>query len=107
MESWRTVWRDGFAPVLSVTGLEALRDALAGDEPERHRVRPTPRPEAGDDGDPLPLHQLQQLRLAERDLVAPAHAPHSRGCLSIRVYMTPSAQTRPLRRAQAGWKERR
>jgi hypothetical protein len=32
MESWRTVWRDGFAPVLSLTGLEALRDALAADD---------------------------------------------------------------------------
>ena len=32
MESWRTVWRDGFAPVLALSGLEALRDALAGDD---------------------------------------------------------------------------
>jgi hypothetical protein len=33
MESWRLVWRDGFAPVLSTTGLESLRDALRGDDP--------------------------------------------------------------------------
>ena len=33
MESWRLVWRDGFVPVLSTTGLEALRDALRGDDP--------------------------------------------------------------------------
>jgi hypothetical protein len=33
MESWRTVWRDGFAPVLTLKGLEALRDALAADDP--------------------------------------------------------------------------
>ena len=33
MESWRLVWRDGFAPVLSTTGLEALRDALLLDDP--------------------------------------------------------------------------
>lgn len=26
---WRTVWREGFAPVLSTAGLTALRDALA------------------------------------------------------------------------------
>ncbi|MCX7664984.1 MAG: hypothetical protein N2112_05510 [Gemmataceae bacterium] len=28
MESWRTVWREGFAPSLSTAGLEALREAL-------------------------------------------------------------------------------
>ena len=33
MESWRTVWREGFAPVLTVKGLEALRDALSNDDP--------------------------------------------------------------------------
>lgn len=33
MESWRLVWRDGFVPVLSNAGLEALRDALRGDDP--------------------------------------------------------------------------
>jgi hypothetical protein len=32
MESWRTVWREGFAPVLTLKGLEALRDALQGDD---------------------------------------------------------------------------
>ena len=32
MESWRTVWREGFAPVLTLQGLEALRDALANDD---------------------------------------------------------------------------
>jgi len=29
MESWRKVWREGFAPVLSTVGIMALRDALA------------------------------------------------------------------------------
>ena len=33
IESWRMVWRDGFAPVLSTTGLLALRDALQTDDP--------------------------------------------------------------------------
>src|SRR5215213_1752790 len=33
MESWRTVWREGFAPVLTLKGLEALRDALTNDDP--------------------------------------------------------------------------
>lgn len=32
MESWRTVWRVGLAPTLSVAGLEALRDALRDDD---------------------------------------------------------------------------
>ena len=32
MESWRNVWREGFAPVLSAPGLAALRDALRGDD---------------------------------------------------------------------------
>lgn len=33
MEMWRRVWREGFAPVLSVAGLTALRKALAEDDP--------------------------------------------------------------------------
>lgn len=33
MESWRTVWRNGFAPIMPTRGLEALRDALAADDP--------------------------------------------------------------------------
>src|SRR5262249_40374866 len=33
METWRTVWRDGFAPALSRKGLEALRAALLADDP--------------------------------------------------------------------------
>src|SRR5688500_11075120 len=33
MEGSRTVWRLGFAPALSRKGLEALRDALAADDP--------------------------------------------------------------------------
>jgi hypothetical protein len=32
MESWRMVWRAGFAPVLSTSGLFALREALATDD---------------------------------------------------------------------------
>jgi hypothetical protein len=32
MESWRKVWRDGAAPLLSVSGLEALRRALLDDD---------------------------------------------------------------------------
>src|SRR5215203_7259553 len=32
MESWRKVWRDGLAPVLSTAGLKALRKALAKDD---------------------------------------------------------------------------
>lgn len=33
MESWRIVWRNGFAPGLSTKALEALRDALRNDDP--------------------------------------------------------------------------
>jgi hypothetical protein len=32
MESWRNVWREGFAPQLSPAGLEALRKALTSDD---------------------------------------------------------------------------
>jgi hypothetical protein len=33
MESWRKVWRDGLAPHFSTAGIEALRRALATDDP--------------------------------------------------------------------------
>ena len=33
MESWRFVWRNGFAPLLSTSGLDALRKALKRDDP--------------------------------------------------------------------------
>jgi hypothetical protein len=32
MDSWRKVWRDGLAPLISTAGLEALRTALANDD---------------------------------------------------------------------------
>jgi hypothetical protein len=32
MESWRLVWREGFVPALSTTGLEALARALREDD---------------------------------------------------------------------------
>lgn len=32
MESWRKVWREGFAPLLSESALLALRDALTRDD---------------------------------------------------------------------------
>ena len=32
MESWRKVWRDGFAPVLSTAGLQELRKGLVRDD---------------------------------------------------------------------------
>jgi hypothetical protein len=32
MESWRKVWREGVAPLLSTPGLEALQNALANDD---------------------------------------------------------------------------
>lgn len=32
MESWKKVWRDGFAPVLSTVGLQALRKGLLRDD---------------------------------------------------------------------------
>jgi hypothetical protein len=32
LESWRTVWRNGVAPVLSVSGLQALLNALERDD---------------------------------------------------------------------------
>ena len=33
MESWRLIWRDGFAPVLSTAGLTALAESLRTDDP--------------------------------------------------------------------------
>ncbi|HKB37327.1 MAG TPA: hypothetical protein VKD72_12820 [Gemmataceae bacterium] len=33
MESWRKVWREGVAPLLSTEGLQALARALASDDP--------------------------------------------------------------------------
>jgi hypothetical protein len=33
MEAWRRCWREGFEPLLSVAGLEALRKALLKDDP--------------------------------------------------------------------------
>lgn len=33
MESWRIVWRNGFAPILSTAGLERLAEALEKDDP--------------------------------------------------------------------------
>jgi hypothetical protein len=33
VESWRKVWRDGVAPVLSTAGLTALRRAIVTDDP--------------------------------------------------------------------------
>ncbi len=32
MESWKKVWREGVAPLLSTPGLEALRQALTNDD---------------------------------------------------------------------------
>jgi hypothetical protein len=32
MDSWRKVWRDGLAPLISTAGLEALRAALSSDD---------------------------------------------------------------------------
>ena len=32
MDSWRKVWRDGLAPLISTEGLEALRTALCDDD---------------------------------------------------------------------------
>src|SRR6516225_8882065 len=32
MESWRKVWRDGLAPLISTAGLEALERALSTDD---------------------------------------------------------------------------
>ena len=33
MESWRNVWRNGFIPLISTAGLEALADALRHNDP--------------------------------------------------------------------------
>lgn len=45
MESWRTVWREGFAPVLPTRCLEALRVGLESDDPrlvQRCTITPPP-----------------------------------------------------------------
>jgi len=44
METWRTVWRDGFAPVLSTSGLQALRGALLRDDHRLLQGQPTSPP---------------------------------------------------------------
>jgi hypothetical protein len=44
METWRKVWRDGFAPVLSTNGLTALRTALLRDDPALIQGQPTSPP---------------------------------------------------------------
>lgn len=44
MESWRTVWRVGVAPQLSVAGLEALAAALESDDPELLQAQTTDPP---------------------------------------------------------------
>jgi hypothetical protein len=33
METWRKTWRNGFAPLLSTNGLQALRSVLVDDDP--------------------------------------------------------------------------
>lgn len=53
MESWRLVWRTGFAPVLSTEGLRALAEALRTDDP-RLTQRATVVPEAGGECDDMP-----------------------------------------------------
>ena len=47
MESWKRVWREGFAPVLSSAGLEALARALESDDPRLVQIvttQPPPMP---------------------------------------------------------------
>ncbi|MFL5328533.1 MAG: hypothetical protein ACJ8C4_06425 [Gemmataceae bacterium] len=44
MECWRKVWRDGFAPVLSTSGLQALREALMRDDSRLIQGHPTSPP---------------------------------------------------------------
>jgi hypothetical protein len=47
MESWRMVWREGFAPVLSTPGLEALWQALREDDPQLTQGSTTTPPPVG------------------------------------------------------------
>ncbi|HWG47933.1 MAG TPA: hypothetical protein VN688_34540 [Gemmataceae bacterium] len=44
MESWRKVWREGVAPLLSNPGLEALRQALTNDDARLLQGATTPPP---------------------------------------------------------------
>lgn len=55
MESWRKVWREGFAPVLATPGLEALWQALRSDDERLIQ---------GAASDPLPLMCQRDLRVA-------------------------------------------
>lgn len=48
MESWRTVWKLGFAPILPTKGLEALREALINDDPRLVQGVTTTPPAIGD-----------------------------------------------------------
>lgn len=44
MESWRLVWREGFAPVLSPEALQALAAGLRSDDPALHQGATTTPP---------------------------------------------------------------
>ena len=61
MESWRLVWRDGFVPVLSTAGLEALRDALRADDPRLVQ---------GSTTTPPPLMCVQDWKCEAADAIA-------------------------------------
>ncbi len=52
MESWRKVWREGFAPIIGEVGLRALAEALRSDDPALIQ---------GSTSNPLPLMCNSQL----------------------------------------------
>jgi hypothetical protein len=54
MDAWQKVWREGFAPQMTVVGLRALAVALEEDDPALIQGR-TARPPVGDHGPDLPI----------------------------------------------------
>ncbi len=61
MEAWKKVWRDGFAPQLSTTGLTALARALKDDDP--HLLQ-------GATTSPPPLQTVQYWPVEAADAIA-------------------------------------
>jgi hypothetical protein len=57
MENWRKVWREGLTPLLSTTGLEALRRALVDDDPQLQQGATTSPP-------PLESEQCEPVEAA-------------------------------------------
>jgi hypothetical protein len=54
LRPWQVAWRNGFAPLLTTSGLEALRSALLHESPELVRGVTTTLPDGADPNDSPP-----------------------------------------------------